>query len=125
MPVDYSTPKPASVEVQNSALIYFDFNEPIVTNIVTSLLKAEEIETRVPEMDQLIYTHIFPNPFEHRTYIGLSGTEGPFSVVVHNLKGQKILYMTDQVNLSVEFDLQGLEHWLSNKSIDLAQKRQE
>ncbi len=104
--VDYPNPKPETVEVQNVASIYFDFNEAIVTNLVTSLLKEETVGFKEPEMDQIIYSHIFPNPFLAKTYLGLSGTEGPFSLRVYDLNGQEVLKLDNQVNLHLQIDLE-------------------
>jgi uncharacterized repeat protein (TIGR01451 family) len=82
-------PKPGIAEnesIQNKVYIYFDFNEPIITNNATTLFKSRKIfggETLIP----------YPNPsndivqfYVPESYIGIET-----NVSIYNLQGEKIL----------------------------------
>ncbi len=75
---------PPSYFVRNEALIYFDFNEPIFTNIVKTLLKSSPVSVQTPMEKESPALVIYPNPaqdaFSFSAEKWLSGS-GQLSIV--------------------------------------------
>ncbi len=82
-------PKPGILEnetIQNKVYIFFDFNEPIITNNATTIFKSRKIfggETLIP----------YPNPSNNMVqfYVPESYIGKETNVSVYNLQGEKIL----------------------------------
>ena len=78
--------------VRNDAAIYFDFNEPILTNEVSTPLKTTSVSLNEPtekEATQEIKLLIYPNPAPDVCTISTEGRlSGPGVLVVQNTSGQ-------------------------------------
>ncbi|MEO1435055.1 MAG: T9SS type A sorting domain-containing protein [Bacteroidota bacterium] len=89
---------PAGTIINNSAAIYFDFNEPIITNIYFHeigddffLTNIEEVEPDLPGVEVII----FPNPFREETQIEILGSQFTnFEFQVYSAVGQLIDYQS-------------------------------
>ncbi len=81
---------PLGNHITNSAKIFFDFNEPVVTNEV-ELRVGEPVGTKEqPSMPKTMKLEIYPNPFSEITTIHISGMESQrFEYEVYNPIGQK------------------------------------
>ncbi len=68
---------PLGEEILNSAAIYFDFNEPVITNTVSRLLSEEVVVVSVDEPTGIhsLPTTVFPNPFTTQTTIQVQGLQ--------------------------------------------------
>ncbi len=92
-------------EIYNSAAIFFDFNEPIITNETLHRITDEYIIINVDELpDQDVLIKAFPNPMQTETTIRVEGANrGIMELALYNISGQLIL---QQSSLSGNFNLQ-------------------
>jgi uncharacterized repeat protein (TIGR01451 family) len=85
--------------IENTAYIYFDFNEPIVTNTVLT-----EFGNPLSTLEENPVTHLFPNP----TNTGLTATWGsdfaPERLLVFDLTGRVVMesYVSGQGSLELD-----------------------
>jgi uncharacterized repeat protein (TIGR01451 family) len=87
---------PLSTEINNTAAIYFDYNEPIITNTVTNKLTAPTaVHNTINSAD--IQVAVAPNPFTQQTQITVQGIEGSFSFELFDVSG-KLLQKRNVVN---------------------------
>ncbi|MCC6412140.1 MAG: T9SS type A sorting domain-containing protein [Saprospiraceae bacterium] len=65
---------PNGTVIENSAAIYFDFNEPVITNTVFHTIGAPyvEVSTNNPFLPD-VSVSVRPNPFEDRAVLEISG----------------------------------------------------
>lgn len=67
---------PLGTEIFNSAAIYFDFNEPVITNQTWHTINEDFIIVDLEEIESNgIELTIAPNPFREHTFIELDGLE--------------------------------------------------
>lgn len=68
----------AGTEIQNDAAIYFDFNEPVITNTVRQVIGTPfvMVQTENPATPQAYRTRILPNPMYTTGLIRVEGLEG-------------------------------------------------
>jgi len=94
-------------EIKNIAAIYFDFNAPIITNMVTNTI---DWATSVAHSNATIDSPIlkaYPNPFGNSLHLEWNYAEPLLSLTLWNLQGQKVGDFTNLTkgNLSGKVDL--------------------
>ncbi|MFN0035534.1 MAG: T9SS type A sorting domain-containing protein [Saprospiraceae bacterium] len=78
--------------VLNKAAIYFDFNEPILTNMVTSPIKTQSVAVTEPIENTASELLIFPNPAQQTFRISTKNKlAGQGVLIVQNTAGQTLL----------------------------------
>lgn len=93
--------------IRNKAAIFFDLNQPIITNTTTSEL--ETVTSAIFKDIDLLNLKIFPNPTRRQIQVEF-GNHPPGGIkhyTLTDLQGQ-LLQQQDQVGPKVEFDLDGL-----------------
>jgi hypothetical protein len=98
---------PIGTEIKNIAAIYFDFNAPIITNMVTNTI---DWATGVSHSNATIDSPIlkaYPNPFGNSLHLEWNYAEPLLSLTLWNLQGQKVGDFTSLTkgNLSGKVDL--------------------
>tara|TARA_R110002033_G_scaffold167219_1_gene206254 strand:- start:2035 stop:4542 length:2508 start_codon:yes stop_codon:yes gene_type:complete len=95
--------------IENTASIYFDFNEPIITNT----FQTEFVETlSVDSYDVASFT-IFPNPAKEEVTIQLANSNfGTGKVNIYNIQGKVILKDIDINENTSVLDISNLESGL-------------
>lgn len=90
--------------IKNFAAIYFDFNEPVITNTVkTKILLFTGLADQISTSELFVY----PNPSSQEINIQISNTQGKrISLDVYNLFGQKVKSLFDGKILSSELKQQ-------------------
>lgn len=90
---------PVGTNIANSAAIYFDFNEPVITNQVYHLVGAPcfEINTNTTNhinvSKEQIIVKVFPNPSNgYSTFEILNHSSESFDVRLYNLAGQEVYH---------------------------------
>lgn len=84
---------PLGTEIKNTANIYFDFNEPIVTN--TTVNKYVE-ENAIQELEK-VNVKVYPNPFNNQTTIEFSKAMVNSEIKIYNIFGQEV-FMSSKIN---------------------------
>jgi hypothetical protein len=75
--------------ILNKASIYFDYNEPIVTNTVVSAVVAPVVtHTSLPVTSLL---QVYPNPASDRVNVVYQGTLANGQIEIYNMLGSKVL----------------------------------
>ncbi|MCE7925731.1 MAG: T9SS C-terminal target domain-containing protein [Haliscomenobacteraceae bacterium CHB4] len=75
--------------VSNDAAIYFDFNEPILTNMVTTPVKTVSVSVKDLDEKQGQQLLIYPNPAQHQFMVSAEGQlSGQGSLILQNTAGQ-------------------------------------
>ena len=85
--------------IQNTAYIYFDFNDPVATNTTLNTL-VYSIPTSIPEIDQSkqAIVKVVPNPFKEEAYIIFDNDEAnKYRIAVINLQGKLVI---DEITVS-------------------------
>ena len=60
---------PLGTIIQNEAAIYFDYNEPVITNKTFHTIGKDFLETGIAELNNLVSVNVYPNPFtDHVTF---------------------------------------------------------
>ncbi|MFN0187500.1 MAG: T9SS type A sorting domain-containing protein [Bacteroidia bacterium] len=96
--------------ITNFAAIYFDFNEPVITNTAkTDILLFTGLADQISTSELFVY----PNPSSKEINIQISNTQGKrISLDVYNLFGQKVKSLFDGKIMSSElkkqFDISSL-----------------
>ena len=81
---------PVGTTISNRASIYFDYNEPVVTNTVSDTLTIQ-ITTRTQQLiAEQIRVNIYPNPANSQLYITVTGGQ-PSTIFIYDMNGQKLL----------------------------------
>lgn len=88
----------AGTQIKNTAAIYFDFNEPVVTNTTVNTI---DVELNVNEViASNINVSVSPNPFKNFTNIAVKGAdESAIEIVVIDVAGRKVLNQISATNL--------------------------
>jgi hypothetical protein len=81
---------PLETLIENDAAIYFDFNDPVITNTVFHTLGRNFLEVVNTEVipGVAIQWNIFPNPVTDQLQLQLSGEELPDRMLLQVLDGQ-------------------------------------
>lgn len=81
-------------KIHNTAAIYFDFNDPIITNTVTTELYTPVVSILLPEWgnEEKTLLAIYPNPAWEVCRISTAGyMQGPGTLTMHDIQGRTIL----------------------------------
>ena len=85
--------------ISNGAAIYFDYNEPVITNRATTLISSEEetetYKESIPTGTQKASSNhsiiLFPNPITESSVIRIAPALNTFKTAVYDSKGTKLL----------------------------------
>ena len=108
------TPKPGltpGTRIENRAGIYFDFNEPIITNTYFNTIELDFIQTSLFEFNPTVTAlKVFPNPTEGPAWIELPPAvdQQRLSLVVLDMLGREQLRYEYGASDRPGFDLAGL-----------------
>lgn len=68
---------PIGTVISNRASIYFDYNEPVITNTVSDTISSP-LSIRETRATENIHVSVAPNPFNQSTTISVQGISGEF-----------------------------------------------
>lgn len=107
--IDHTVGLPLETQIRNDAAIYFDFNEPIITNNTLHTLGDDFLPTEVREI--VIVSggiDVYPNPAKHNVNftLDLPGA-GPFKLRLFDAFGRELRSQT-QLERTGNFDLSDL-----------------
>ena len=92
--IDQQVDVPLETVIKNSAAIYFDFNEPVITNVTEHTLGKEfiEIEVRTSTFDTpLMEMDVYPNPFAESAMVTIDQLNGKeHSFFLYDLNGRLV-----------------------------------
>ncbi len=91
-------------EFQNTALIYFDFNEPVVTNTTLNTI-AEDIVLTIPQ-NETAELEIYPNPAATSVRVLLPSKAK--EIRISDISGRVLLRKSGDTNVLQQFDIQSL-----------------
>ncbi|MCR6638980.1 MAG: T9SS type A sorting domain-containing protein [Sporocytophaga sp.] len=85
--------------VSNGAAIYFDYNEPVITNRAATLISSEEetetYKESIPTGTQMVSSNhsiiMFPNPITESSVIRISPALNAFKTAIYDSKAIKLL----------------------------------
>lgn len=78
---------PIGTTINNSAAIYFDYNQPVITNTVTNHV-AELLSVTTLSTTATITVKAFPNPFSFKTQIAVTGVSGNYDFELYDVTGR-------------------------------------
>lgn len=85
---------PLATTIPNKAAIYFDFNEPIITNETIHRTGMDFVSVGLWEPSRPKYeVQVVPNPMGSQAVISLKGidkTDGDFRLKIYNLQGSRV-----------------------------------
>ena len=89
--VDQLADNPHGTVIENSAAIYFDFNEPIITNTVFHTIGELTITVATEESyTQEATLKVYPNPFKDQAVFELPSSMGGI-FTIYNVNGQRLM----------------------------------
>jgi hypothetical protein len=89
--VDQLADNPHGTVIENSAAIYFDFNEPIITNTVFHTIGELTISAITEESyTEGVPLKVYPNPFKGQAVFEIPQSIGGV-FVIYNMNGQRLL----------------------------------
>lgn len=109
--IEQNRDNPIGTHIMNDAAIYFDFNEPIITNtvfhtvgedfmgLVTSIITPPEV------LESGISVNVFPNPFDEYTRFEVEGeTVKELHLSLYDMMGREVLQQqsTHQQHLTIK-----------------------
>jgi hypothetical protein len=71
---------PDGTRIENSAAIYFDFNEPIITNTVFHTIGTHFVMVSVSDLPDAMALHAYPNPARGSVTFEIPETGGQFAL---------------------------------------------
>lgn len=74
--VEQMPDNPIGSLIENTAGIYFDFNEPVITNTVQHLIGEPLLSSNSDVEKILIHTSVIPNPFQESTTLQIENVSG-------------------------------------------------
>ena len=83
---------PLGTSIPNSAAIYFDFNEPVITNTSIHTIEEDFVQTGVWSVNSKVQLELSPNPFSQETLVKMEGLKSfqPVQLSVYDLKGSLV-----------------------------------
>jgi uncharacterized repeat protein (TIGR01451 family) len=90
---------PLETDIFNSAAIYFDFNEPVITNQVAHRIGENFISVGLWQPVQPSYAvNVSPNPFGEATFLTVQGLANPEGLLlqVFDFQGKKVREMESE-----------------------------
>lgn len=97
-------------EIRNKAAIYFDFNDPVITNEIVSIVDNDivtELENELNYQTQGIIS-TYPNPA--RTSISINA-EGTGTFELYNAIGSRVLQTSSKENINIEILKSGVYYY--------------
>ncbi|MEO0899494.1 MAG: T9SS type A sorting domain-containing protein [Bacteroidota bacterium] len=76
--------------IENSAAIYFDYNEPIITNTYYHTVELPQFAVKNEVVHSGPVSTVFPNPTKSSVFLDLTTYSRPLDWVLANLHGQEI-----------------------------------
>lgn len=98
---------PLNTQITNRASIYFDYNEPIITNTVSSKL-TEPNFIFTPGADPSIAVSAAPNPFTQTTVISIAGVNSTYDFELFDISGQLLKKKTAMADTRFEISREGI-----------------
>lgn len=80
---------PRGTIIRNTAAIYFDFNDPVITNEVTHQIGIDLITVSVNEADLDLGLQVYPNPF-HSNAVFKIDYESDWQLHLYDLQGRLV-----------------------------------
>lgn len=80
---------PLNTEIKNTAHIYFDYNEAVVTNTVTSKLTEPNYVFSLSGYAD-INVNVIPNPFTQSATINVEGVTGAYNFELFDVSGKRL-----------------------------------
>ena len=108
--INQKTGNQAGTEIKNKAAIYFDFNDPVITNEIVSTVNNDivtELEHEISYQTQGIIS-AYPNPA--RTTISINA-EGAGSFELFNAIGSQVLKTSEKENINIESLKRGMYYY--------------
>ena len=110
--------------INNNAAIYFDFNDPIITNTTFHTIEAPApVNTAEVYIDGL-EVQVFPNPFKDKTLLLLSSEYQELKFTLYNLQGQLVqqkMYNSNAIEISGSELISGTYFYkLNHNGLDIA-----
>ncbi len=93
--------------IENTAYIYFDFNEPIVTNTVVT-----EFGNPLSTEEASVFTSLYPNPANDRITATWGADFNPERIQVHDLTGRLVMEEITRGSNLLELDVSDLPQGL-------------
>jgi uncharacterized repeat protein (TIGR01451 family) len=102
-------------QIKNRAAIYFDFNEPVITNETNTVVKIIADTTSSVDSSNLVNIQVFPNPAGAFVNVKI---KGPFEYALYNSSGQ-VIVATSSGNNETSIDTKRFQKgmyvlWLRN-----------
>ncbi|HLP19738.1 MAG TPA: T9SS type A sorting domain-containing protein, partial [Chitinophagales bacterium] len=79
--------------INNTAHIYFDYNEAVVTNTISSTI-ATPVGIKTVASQSNVSAQAYPNPFTSETFIAVKGAEKGSSLAVSDITGKRLMEMS-------------------------------
>ncbi len=93
-----------NTQIENTAHIYFDFNEAIITNTTKNIMVSEFPILDATREDELLNIAVFPNPSQSKFYF----SEQLEEIIVFDLNGKQVKLGQDVRELDLENYLPGM-----------------
>jgi uncharacterized repeat protein (TIGR01451 family) len=98
---------PIGTVINNTAYIYFDFNEAIVTNTTSNLLVGP---TSISQLENTGNVKVFPNPFNDNTTFFINTFKGEFNFELIDVLGKKVKEINNISSKQFNLNRGGLEN---------------
>lgn len=98
---------PLNTIISNRAGIYFDYNEPIITNTVSTKLTEPNFVFSLSNDANIAVTAV-PNPFTLSTVISVDGTNGAFDFELADVNGKLLKKISADGFSSFEIEREGM-----------------
>ncbi|MEM6724232.1 MAG: T9SS type A sorting domain-containing protein, partial [Bacteroidota bacterium] len=92
--------------ISNQAAIYFDQNQPIITNTVFNTMNS--LITSVDGPDSFRGFSLFPNPAAEQVRLSIDGLSGSYQVRLYNAVGQQLRWLREQTSPELQLATRGL-----------------
>lgn len=97
---------PIGMIISNGAHIYFDYNAPVATNVVSDTISLPNYIFEIKQGEH-VSVRAYPNPFSSYTTIEVQGIEGAFDFELYDVAG-RLLRRLPKVN-NKAFEVEGNE----------------
>lgn len=104
---------PLGSVIENSADIYFDFNEPIITNTTVHTIGENfvQVVSTKPIKEKLANVKVFPNPFSEQATFEIETDKNyqNLNLTIYNIMGQTVKTLISDNNNRIVLDRNGLK----------------
>jgi len=99
---------PVGTIINNTAYIYFDFNQPVQTNTAINTISSP---LSVNEINNTIGVTIFPNPIVNKATVEINNfsTQGTYTFEIYNVLGKAVKSYSNIKTSLFELDSQQME----------------